>query len=197
LGQFSWIARSSPAYSSSSGRVHRVQRHAVAVAVDEALELLLAAVGLVAGDPAGHVEARRHDAGLHAVLVLQAVGHHLELQLADRAQQQHAAHHRAEDLDRAFLAQLGQAGAQLLGLERVGHFHRAEQLRREEGQAGELQGLALGQGVAQLQHAVVGDADDVAGIGLVQQLALLAHEGHHGVGAQGLAERTTFMFMPR
>mmetsp|Transcript_26231 Transcript_26231/g.62007 ORF Transcript_26231/g.62007 Transcript_26231/m.62007 type:complete len:1071 (-) Transcript_26231:600-3812(-) len=173
------------------GRVDRVPGHAVGVVVDEASQLLLAAAGLtlgvVAGDPAGHVVAGGHDAGLDAVLVLQPVGHHLELQLAHRAQQQHAAGLGAEDLDRALLAELAQTLAQLLGLERVGHLHRAEHFRRKEGQAGVLQGLALGDGVAELQHAVVGDADDVAGEGLVQQLALLAHEGDHRVGPQRLA----------
>ena len=38
-----------------------------------------------------------------------------------------------------------------------------EDLRREERQPGELQRLAFGERVAELQHAVVGNADDVAG----------------------------------
>jgi hypothetical protein len=124
---------------------------------------------------------------LHAVFVLEPVRHHFELQLADGAQQQHAAGDRAEHLDGALLAQLGQAGAQLLGAQRVGHFDAAEHLGREERQAGVLQRLAFGDGVAELQHAVVGDADDVAGKGLVEQLAALRQEAHHRVGPQLLA----------
>ena len=46
------------------GRVHRVPGHAVGVVVDEAAQLLLAAIGLLAGHPARHVVARRGDAGL-------------------------------------------------------------------------------------------------------------------------------------
>ena len=95
--------------------------------------------------------------------------------------------HRAEDLDRALLAQLREAGLELLGPQRVGHLDAAEHLGREEGQAGELQRFALGQRVAELQHAVVGDADDVAGEGLVEQFAALAQERDHGIGPQLLA----------
>ena len=119
--------------------------------------------------------------------MLQPVRHHLELQLAHRAQQQHAAGHRAKDLDRAFFAQLREAGAQLLAAQRVGHLDAAEHLGREERQTGELQRLAFGDGVAQLQHAVVGNADDVAGKGLVEQLAALAEKADHRVRPQFLA----------
>jgi len=35
-------------------------------------------------------------------------------------------------LDRAFLAELGQAGAQLLGFERIGHFDGAEHFGRKK-----------------------------------------------------------------
>ena len=104
-----------------------------------------------------------------------------------RTEQKNGAAQRPEDLDRALLAQLGQAGAQLLGLQRVGNLDRAEHLGREEGQAGELQAFTFGEGVAQLQHAVVGNADDVAGVGFVEQFALLAQEAHDRVGSQLLA----------
>jgi hypothetical protein len=55
---------------------------------------------------------------------------------------------------------------------------------REEGQAGELQRRAVGDGVAQLHAAVRGEADDVARVGLVHRFAALAHEGDHAGGAQ-------------
>src|SRR3546814_6897797 len=41
-----------------------------------------------------------------------------------------------------------------------------------------LQALAFGQDIAQLQHAMIGYADDVADIGFVQQFAALRQEGH-------------------
>ena len=52
---------------------------------------------------------------------------------------------RLEDLGRSFLAQLLQAFLQLLGLERVAQARGAEHLRREVGDALEMQGLALGE----------------------------------------------------
>ena len=44
-----------------------------------------------------------------------------------------------------------------------------------------MQGFALGEHVADLQLAVVVDADDVAGVGLLRALPLVGHE-HHGIG---------------
>ena len=86
-----------------------------------------------------------------------------------------------------FLAQLLQPLAQLLGAQRVLHFHRPEALRGKKRQAGEVQRLALGERVAQLQGAVVRDADDVAGHRLLHQLASLGHESHHRLGPHFLA----------
>ena len=80
---------------------------------------------------------------------------------------------RPEDLNGTFLAQLGEAGTQLLALHRVSQLDDLEELGRKEGQPGELQLLAFGQRVAQLQHAVVGQADDVARPGVLHQLAAL------------------------
>jgi hypothetical protein len=77
------------------------------------------------------------EAGVHAVFVLQPVRDHVELQHADRAQDQVVAHQRAEELGRAFLAQLRQALLQLLELERVAQARAAEQFRREVRDAGE------------------------------------------------------------
>ena len=81
------------------------------VGVDEALQLALAAIGRIARDPARHLEPARHDPRLDAVLVLEPVRDDLELQLADRAEQQHRARHRPEHLDRAFFAVAGFAAA--------------------------------------------------------------------------------------
>ena len=159
----------------------------MAVGVDELFQLHLAAVFGRTGHPARHLVGAAHDAGLDAVLVFQPVRDHFKLELSHGAQQQHRTRHRAEHLDRAFFTQLGQAGAQLFAAQRVGHFHAADDFRCEERQAGELQVFAFGQRVAELQHAVVGNADDVACKGLVQQLAPLRQEAHHRVGAQVLA----------
>ena len=81
----------------------------------------------------------------------------------DGAQQQRVADDGLEHLDRAFLAQLLQALLQLLGLERIARARDAEELRREIRDALERERLAFGQRVADLELAVVVDADDVAG----------------------------------
>ena len=120
------------------------------VGVDEPLQLLVAAVLGLARDPARDLEPARLDPRLDAVLVLEPVGDDLELQLADGAEQQHRPGDRAKHLDRAFLAELRQAGAKLLRAQRVGDLDGAEHLRREEREPGELQRFALAQRVAEL-----------------------------------------------
>ena len=151
------------------GGLDRVPRNAGRVGLDELLQL----VRVLGRDPAGHLVAGRQEARLHAIFGLQPVGHHLELQLADGAQQQRSAQMRPEDLNGTFLAQLGEAGTQLLALHRVSQLDDLEELGRKEGQPGELQLLAFGQRVAQLQHAMVGQTDDVARPGVFHQLAAL------------------------
>ena len=83
---------------------------------------------------------------------------------------------RAEHLHHALLGQLLQRLLQLLGLHRVGQPHAAQDFRREARHADEVEVLALGQRVADAQRAVVGNADHVAGIGLVGERAVLGEE---------------------
>ena len=106
------------------------------------------------------------------VFVAQPVGHDLELQLADGADDEVRADLGAEQLGDAFLGQALQRLLQVLGLERILDPHALQDFRREVGQAGEADRPALRQAVADAQHAVVGDADDVAGEGLLGQFAV-------------------------
>jgi hypothetical protein len=55
----------------------------------------------------------------------------------------------------------------------------AEEVRREERNAGKGQHFAFGERVADLHIAVVRQADDVAGVSLFHLLARRRHEGHH------------------
>ena len=150
-----------------------VQRQVHRVLVAELLQLLR----VVAADPARSSDADVLERGIHAVFVLQPVGHHVELQHAHRAEDQVVAHQRAEELGGAFLGQLRQALLQLLELERVTQTRAAEQFRREVGNAGERQRLAFGEGVADGDGAVVVDADHVARERLCGDLAVAGHEG--------------------
>ena len=124
------------------------------------------------GDHADRLEAR-----IHAVLVFQAIGDDLELQRADRAEDQVVAHQRAEELGRAFLGQLRDTFLQLLQLERIAQARAAEQFGREIRDAGVRQLFADGEGVADRDRAVVVQADHVARIGRIDDLAIAGHEG--------------------
>src|SRR6266581_6812229 len=71
--------------------------------------------------------------------------------------------------------------AQMLRLHRVVEFDPPQDLRREIRDAGDADRLALGQGVADPEAPVVGDADDVAGPGLFGEVALAGEEEHRGL----------------
>ena len=109
--------------------------------------------------------------------MLEPVRDDLELQLADRAEQQQRAGDRPEHLDRAFLAEL-RAGPAFSCLVRSGS--ATSTLRNISGaKNGSPVNCSVSPSVkrvAELQHAVVRDADDVAGEGLVEQLAALRQE---------------------
>jgi uncharacterized protein len=149
--------------------LHRVVGDAVRVELDEALHFLR----IVRGDPARGGVARGSEARFGAVFMPQPVGDDVELQAAGRSEQQRAARMRPEHLDGAFFTELGEPRAQLFAAQGIRDLHALEEFRREERQTGELQVFAFGKRVAQLQHAVVGDADDIAGIGFLQQVAAL------------------------
>ena len=97
---------------------------------------------------------------------------------------------------RAFFGQLLQALAQLLGLERVLQAHAAEQFRGEVRNTREAQRLAFGEGVADLDGAMVVQADDVAGIGFLELFTLGGEERQRIADAQVLPRRTWRIFMP-
>src|SRR5690606_11397485 len=147
---------------------------------EELLDLDLALAGGLGGDPAGGGVLDALVVGVDVVLALEAVLHDLELELADGADDEVAADERLEDLDRALLGELLEALGEGLGLEGALEEDAAEELGGEAGDAGEAQELAGGEGVADLDGAVVGDPDDVAGVGGLDDLAVAGHE-HGGV----------------
>src|SRR5690606_11614114 len=146
--------------------------------VAELLELLL--VGTL--DPACGPDVDRLVGALDLVLFLQTAGDHVELQHPDGAEDDVVVALGEEHLGGAFLGQLLQALAQLLGFQRVLQAHAAEQFRGEVRNAGEAHVLAGGEGVADLDGAVVVQADDVAAVGFLQALAVAGEEG------QGVAD---------
>ena len=106
------------------------------------------------------------------------VGHDLELQCADRAEDDVVAHQRPEHLGGALLAELIETLLQRLHAQGIAQHHAPEQLRREARDAGEAQALALGERVSNPDRAVVVEADDVAGNGVIGAGTFACHEGH-------------------
>src|SRR5690606_1209664 len=105
--------------------------------------------------PAGGVDVDGVVEGIDPVLVLEAIGHHVELQLPHRPHHHVVAVDGEEHLGGALLRQLLQTLVELLGLEGIAHADAAEQFRREVGHAGELAILPVGEGVADLDGTVV------------------------------------------
>ena len=156
--------------------------HAAAIGRHEGLE-----VGLGLGrDPARRLERRGFEVDMDVVLGLDPGLQHVELQFANHAHDMVAADDPAEHLRHALFRQILQRAPQLLGLHRILQPHAAQDFRREVGDADDLQRLAFGQRVADPQHAVVGNADDVAGPGLVDDLALAGEEQDRRIDRQHL-----------
>src|SRR5690606_37233843 len=105
----------------------------------------------------------RLEATIDAVFVPEPIRRDVELQRPDRAQDQIVVHERPKELRRALLAELRQALLQRLQLQRVAQHRAAKQLRREIRYAGEHEALAFGEAVADVDRAVIVQADDVAG----------------------------------
>ena len=80
----------------------------------------------------------------------------------------------------------------MLLLHGIAEPHAAQYFRREVGNAGEHHAARLRQGIAYPQHAMVGNADDVAGPGLVHCLALAGKEQDRVVHPDGLAGARLF-----
>ena len=131
---------------------------------------------VLAVDPARRVHGDRLEHAGDRVFVLQAERDHFELQLADGAQDHVVVAQRLEQLRRALLAELGEPLRERLHLERILEHRATEHFRREIRDAREGELLALGEGVADVDGAVVVQADDVAGEGFVRGAAVGGHE---------------------
>src|SRR4029078_4513546 len=101
-----------------------------------------------------------------AVLVLEAVQHDVELQHThgadDRGRTGRLGARRIEDLRRAFLGELAEAGVELLPLHRFREDDAREMFGGEARDAAELDIRAVGQRVADAQAAAIHHADHVA-----------------------------------
>ena len=92
-----------------------------------------------------------------------------------------------EHLCHTFIHQLVDTLVELLCLHRVGILDIFEHFGGEGGEPFEVQFFAGSQSVADLEVARVGDADDVAGICLIDDVLFLSHEGCGGSEAHHFA----------
>ena len=115
---------------------------------------------------------------LDLVLIAQAVGDHFVLQHTHRTHHDIVIAAGEKNLGRALLGQLLQALLQLLGLQGVTEADTAKQLRRKVGHTGILECLALTEGIANLDGAVVVQTDNIAGNCLFHHIPLPRLEVH-------------------
>ena len=130
----------------------------------------------VGHQPADHLPRALLDDDLRAVLGLQAVFQHLELQRPDRAEQGCAAVGRFEKLGHAFSNKLVQTGAEAFRGAGAAAADGGEALGREDRDLVELDRGIRGQRVADFKRLVAHQADHVAGEGLVDDLAFLGEQ---------------------
>ena len=94
-----------------------------------------------------------------------------------------AADQRPEELGDALFGQALQGLLQVLGLERIGTRTRRRISGAKLGRPAKRSVAGLREAVADPQDAMVGDADDVAGVGLLGQLAVGGEEQDRRVDA--------------
>ena len=120
---------------------------------------------------------------IDVVLVFQPVLKHFKLQNADHADDDllHAGAEIAEDLDRAFLRDLLHPLDKLLALHCIDLGHPGEMLGREGRDAGKPHlVLLVAQRIPDREDARVEQADDVAGVGLGHNRAVVGHQARAG-----------------
>lgn len=143
--------------------------------------------GIVALDPAGLVERYWFPTTLRAIFVEQTILYDFKLELSDSSDDLTAVELVDKQLCDTFVHQLLYALVKLLGLHWVGILYIFEHLRRETRKAFEMQSLTGSQRVADLEIAGIGDADDITGICLVDNILFLRHEGCRGSKFHGFA----------
>src|SRR5687768_1729778 len=151
----------------------------VRVGIDEPFKF----ARVVRSDPARQLVLGGCKSGIYAIFMLEAVCYYLELQSAHRAQQQSAPPVRTEHLNRTLLTKLCEPQFKLLATHRVGNLDRLEKFRREKRQACKLQPLAFCQCITQLQCPMIGNSDDIAGIGNIEQIPPLGEKRDDAVGS--------------
>ena len=149
-----------------------VLRHILILSLLETVKFL----GIITLHPTGFVEMYRFPTALGVVFVLQTILDDLKLQLSHSADDAAVVELVDKHLCHTLVHQLLQTLLKLFCLHRIIILDVFEQFGRERRQTTEMQLLALGQRVADLEYAVVGQTYDVAGPCLVDGRLALRHK---------------------
>ena len=151
------------------------------------LEVLILS-SIVALYPACLVQMHRLPTAAGTIFVFETVLDYLKLQLAYRSHDAAVVELVDKELCHTLVHQLFETLDKLLRLHGVVVLNVFEQFRRETGQATEVHQFALGQRIANLEDAVVGQTYDVAGISLVDGRFALRHKLRGRREAHGLPQ---------
>jgi hypothetical protein len=138
--------------------------------------------------PARDLEGRILEAQLDPIFLLDPGAQHVELELADDADDPVRADGGPEQANDSLFGEVVQAAPHLLDLHRIVEPDPPQDLRREVGQAGERHFAPFGEGVPDPKRSVVGNSDDVAGHRDIGQLPVAGEEGDRVVDGDRLAD---------
>ena len=133
-------------------------------------------LGVIALNPARLIERKALVSALCPVFMKESVLNDLELERADGSDDFTSVELVDEELRHALVHKLVDALGELLGLHGVGVVNVSEELGGEAWQPAEVDILAFRDRVSDFEVACVWQADNVAGVGLVDYILLVGHE---------------------
>ena len=131
---------------------------------------------IIALNPAGFIQTERLPTALRTVFVLQTILDDLELQLPHRTDNLTPVELVDEQLRHTFVHQLVDTLGKLFLLHRVGILNVLEHLRRETWKSLEVEHLAFGQRIANLERTIIRQTDNISRPSLIDSRLALRHE---------------------
>ena len=131
---------------------------------------------IIALNPAGLIQTERLPTALRTVFVLQTILDDLELQLPHRTDNLTPVKLVDEQLSHTFVHQLVDTLGKLFLLHRVGILNVLEHLRRETWKSLEVEHLAFGQRIANLERTIIRQTDNISRPSLIDSCLALRHE---------------------
>ena len=154
---------------------------------------LLQLNSIIRRNPAANREAGGFIGNGKAVFRHQALGQHVELQGPYNANEGARAISGQEKLNNAFLGQLLKRITKFLGLHRVLQFNAPQDFRGKTRHAPKNQFLSLRQRIADAKRSMIGNSDNITGIGLFDQSTVAGEEELWRVQRQWLAGAALYL----